>query len=131
MKLCMYCLFFFKQKAAYEMRISDWSSDVCSSDLNSLEGKRATPRAKPPFPQVSGLFGKPTIVNNVETCSCVPHIIDKGADWFRGLSKNPQDGGTKLYVVSGKVNTPGAWELPMGVTLSEDRKSKRLNTSHY
>src|SRR3546814_5552812 len=63
--------------------------------LNSLEGKRATPRAKPPFPQVSGLFGKPTIVNNVETFSCVPHIIDKGADWFRGLSKNPQDGRTE------------------------------------
>lgn len=87
--------------------------------LNSLEGKRAAPRAKPPFPQVSGLFGKPTIVNNVETFSCVPHIIEKGADWFRGLSKNPQDGGTKLYGVSGKVNAPGAWELPMGVTLRE------------
>ena len=87
--------------------------------LNSLEGKRAIPRAKPPFPQVSGLFGKPTIVNNVETFACIPHIIDKGAAWFRNLSKNPQDGGTKLYGVSGKVNTPGAWELPMGVTLRE------------
>lgn len=87
--------------------------------LNSLEGKRAAPRAKPPFPQVSGLFGKPTIVNNVETFSCIPHIIGKGAGWFRSLSKNPQDGGTKIYGVSGKVNTPGAWELPMGVTLRE------------
>src|SRR5690606_19875885 len=65
--------------------------------LNSLEGKRATPRAKPPFPQVSGLFGKPTIVNNVETFSCVPHIISNGAAWFQSLSKNPQDGGTKIY----------------------------------
>src|SRR5690606_27428048 len=87
--------------------------------LNSLEGKRATPRAKPPFPQVSGLFGKPTIVNNVETFSCVPHIISNGAAWFQSLSKNPQDGGTKIYGVSGKVNRPGAWELPMGITLRE------------
>ncbi|QEC52283.1 NADH dehydrogenase subunit F [Anseongella ginsenosidimutans] len=87
--------------------------------LNSLEGKRATPRAKPPFPQVSGLFGKPTIVNNVETFSCIPHIISMGADWFRNLSKNPQDGGTKIYGVSGQVKRPGAWELPMGVTLRE------------
>lgn len=86
--------------------------------LNALEGKRATPRAKPPFPQVSGLFGKPTIVNNVETFSCLPHIINKGAEWFKGLSQS-EDGGTKIYGVSGKVNRPGAWELPMGVTLRE------------
>jgi NADH-quinone oxidoreductase subunit F len=86
--------------------------------LNSLEGKRATPRAKPPFPQVSGLFGKPTIVNNVETLCCLPHIVNKGADWFRKLSLT-QDAGTKLYGVSGKVKKPGAWELPMGVTLRE------------
>ncbi|WP_276502129.1 NADH-quinone oxidoreductase subunit NuoF [Terrimonas pollutisoli] len=86
--------------------------------LNALEGKRATPRAKPPFPQVSGLFGKPTIVNNVETLCCVSHIINNGADWFKGLSKS-EDGGTKIYGVSGKVNRPGAWELPMGVTMRE------------
>ncbi len=86
--------------------------------LNALEGKRATPRAKPPFPQVSGLFGKPTIVNNVETLCCIPHIVNNGADWFRGLSYS-DDGGTKIYGVSGKVNKPGAWELPMGVTLRE------------
>ena len=54
--------------------------------LNALEGKRATPRAKPPFPQVSGLFGKPTIVNNVETFCCVPHIVNNGSDRFKGLS---------------------------------------------
>ena len=54
--------------------------------LNALEGKRATPRAKPPFPQVSGLYGKPTIVNNVETLCCIPHIINKGAEWFKSLS---------------------------------------------
>lgn len=86
--------------------------------LNALEGKRATPRAKPPFPQVSGLFGKPTIVNNVETLSCVPHIINKGAEWFKNLSLT-DDGGTKIYGVSGKVNKPGTWELPLGTTLRE------------
>ncbi|GEP98159.1 NADH-quinone oxidoreductase subunit NuoF [Chitinophaga cymbidii] len=86
--------------------------------LNSLEGKRATPRAKPPFPQVSGLFGKPTIVNNVETLSYIPHIVNKGAAWFQSLS-HTADGGTKIYGVSGKVNKPGAWELPMGVTMRE------------
>ena len=86
--------------------------------LNSLEGKRATPRAKPPFPQVSGLFGKPTIVNNVETLCCLPHIINKGSDWFKDLSLT-SDAGTKLYGVSGKVKRPGAWELPMGITMRE------------
>lgn len=86
--------------------------------LNSLEGKRATPRAKPPFPQISGLFGKPTIVNNVETLCNIPHIVNKGADWFRQLSKT-QDAGTKLYGVSGKVRKPGCWELPLGVTMRE------------
>ena len=86
--------------------------------LNSLEGKRAIPRAKPPFPQVSGLFGKPTIVNNVETLSYIPHILNKGSDWFSSLSYTA-DGGTKIYGVSGKVNKPGAWELPMGVTMRE------------
>lgn len=86
--------------------------------LNSLEGKRATPRAKPPYPQVSGLWGKPTIVNNVETLSCVPHIINNGAQWFKDLS-HTDDGGTKIYGASGKVKRPGAWELPMGTTLGE------------
>lgn len=86
--------------------------------LNALEGRRATPRAKPPFPQISGLFGKPTIVNNVETVCCIPHIVNNGADWFKGLSHSG-DGGTKLYGVSGKVNRPGCWELPMGITMRE------------
>ncbi len=86
--------------------------------LNSLEGKRATPRAKPPFPQISGLFGKPTIVNNVETLCCIPHIVNKGAEWFRQLSLTG-DAGTKIYGVSGKVKKPGAWELPMGVTMRQ------------
>ena len=86
--------------------------------LNSLEGKRATPRAKPPFPQVSGLFGRPTIVNNIETLCNIPHIVNKGADWFKDLSRT-KDAGTKIYGVSGKVKKPGAWELPMGVTMRE------------
>jgi NADH-quinone oxidoreductase subunit F len=86
--------------------------------LNSLEGKRATPRAKPPFPQVSGLFGKPTIVNNVETLCCLPHIVNNGADWFKALSLT-NDAGTKIFGVSGKVKRPGAWELPMGITMRE------------
>jgi NADH-quinone oxidoreductase subunit F len=86
--------------------------------LNALEGKRANPRTKPPYPGTSGLWGKPTTVNNVETLCCVPHIIGRGADWFRQLSRTP-DGGTKLYGVSGKVKRPGLWELPMGTTARE------------
>jgi NADH-quinone oxidoreductase subunit F len=86
--------------------------------LNALEGKRATPRSKPPFPQTSGVWGKPTIVNNVETLCNLPHIINNGAEWFKGLSHS-QDGGTKIYGVSGRVRRPGAWELPMGTTIRE------------
>jgi NADH-quinone oxidoreductase subunit F len=86
--------------------------------LNALEGKRANPRAKPPFPQVSGLWGKPTIVNNVETLANLPHILANGAAWFQGLSRT-KDAGTKLYGASGKVKRPGLWELPMGVTIRE------------
>ena len=86
--------------------------------LNALEGKRANPRAKPPYPQVSGLWGKPTIVNNVETLANVPHIINHGAEWFKGLSRT-KDAGTKLYGASGKVKRPGLWELPMGTPARE------------
>lgn len=94
---------------------------ICGDEtglLNALEGKRANPRAKPPFPVAVGLFGKPTVVNNVETISCVPHIINNGAEWFHDLSRT-KDGGTKLYGVSGKVKRPGLWELPMGTTARE------------
>jgi NADH-quinone oxidoreductase subunit F len=89
-----------------------------TSMLNALEGKRANPRSKPPFPPVVGLFGKPTVVNNVETLSCVPHIINRGAAWFRGLGRT-KDAGTKLFGASGKVKRPGLWELPMGTTVRE------------
>src|SRR5690606_16465844 len=94
---------------------------ICGEEtalLNSLEGKRANPRAKPPFPQVSGLFGKPTIVNNVETLCCVPEIINNGAQWFKSLSVT-DEGGTKLYGVSGRVKKPGLWELPLRTTMGE------------
>jgi NADH-quinone oxidoreductase subunit F len=86
--------------------------------LNALEGKRANPRSKPPYPQVSGLWGKPTVVQNVETLCNVPHIVNHGPDWFKSLS-HTADGGTKLYGVSGKVKRPGLWELPMGTTIRE------------
>jgi NADH-quinone oxidoreductase subunit F len=94
---------------------------ICGDEtglLNALEGKRANPRSKPPFPPVVGLFGKPTVVNNVETLSCVPHIINNSAAWFRGLGRT-KDAGTKLFGASGKVKRPGLWELPMGTTVRE------------
>jgi NADH-quinone oxidoreductase subunit F len=94
---------------------------ICGEEtalLSALEGKRALPRAKPPYPQASGLWGKPTVVNNVETLYCVPHIINRGAQWFKNLSRG-KDGGTKIYGVSGRVQRPGAWELPMGTPVRE------------
>lgn len=86
--------------------------------LNALEGKPANPRSKPPYPQTSGLWGKPTVVQNVETLCCVPHIVERGAEWFASLGA-AKDSGTKIYGVSGKVKKPGCWELPMGTTLRE------------
>ncbi|MFN2225292.1 MAG: NADH-quinone oxidoreductase subunit NuoF [Anaerolineae bacterium] len=86
--------------------------------LNALEGRRATPRSRPPFPPVVGAWGKPTVVNNVETLTNVPHIVARGAEWFKGLSLS-KDGGTKIYGASGRVKRPGAWELPMGTPLRE------------
>jgi len=81
--------------------------------IESLEGKRGQPRVKPPFPAIVGLYGCPTIVNNVETISVVPLILDKGAEWFAsvGVEKN---GGPKLFCVSGHVARPGTYEAPMG-----------------
>ena len=94
---------------------------ICGEEtamLNSLEGKRAQPRLKPPFPAVEGLYASPTVVNNVETLACVPHIVARGADWFRdiGPDKSP---GPKLYCLSGQVRKPGLYELPMGISLRE------------
>jgi NADH-quinone oxidoreductase subunit F len=95
---------------------------ICGEEtalLNSLEGKRAIPRAKPPYATTVGLWGKPTVIDNVETLCNIPHIINHGADWFKGLSRSEGEGGTKIYGVSGKVKKPGFWELPMGTTVRE------------
>ncbi|EAZ99727.1 NADH-quinone oxidoreductase subunit NuoF [Marinobacter sp. ELB17] len=93
---------------------------ICGEEtalINSLEGKRANPRAKPPFPGQSGAWGKPTVVNNVETLCNVPSVMQHGADWYQGLSGGlSEDGGTKLYGVSGLVERPGLWELPIGTS---------------
>jgi len=86
--------------------------------LNSLEGRRANPRAKPPHTAAVGLWGRPTNVNNVETLSNVPHILRNGSDWYKGLSYT-DEGGTKIYGVSGRVKRPGWWELPMGTIARE------------
>ena len=94
---------------------------ICGEEtalLNALEGKRANPRSKPPFPQVSGLWGKPTIVNNVETVCNLPGIFTYGIDWYQSLTKG-KDHGTKLFGISGKVKNPGCWELPLGITIRE------------
>lgn len=94
---------------------------ICGEEtalLNSLEGKRAIPRAKPPFPAVSGLFGQPTVVNNVETLSFIPHIVENGIDWFKSISLTGE-GGTKIFGVSGHVKNPGLWELPLGIRMRE------------
>ncbi len=84
--------------------------------LNSLEGLRGYPRIKPPFPAVVGLYGCPTVVNNVETLACVPHIILKGGEWFAQIGSE-RNGGTRLFCLSGHVARPGIYELPMGFPL--------------
>ena len=96
---------------------------ICGEEtalINSLEGRRANPRSKPPFPQIAGAWGRPTIVNNVETFCSLPDILLRGAAWFTGLAQGrSRDGGTKLYGVSGRAKRPGLWELPMGTTARE------------
>jgi NADH-quinone oxidoreductase subunit F len=103
---------------------------ICGEEtglIESLEGKRAWPRIKPPFPAVEGAFRKPTVVNNIETLACVTHVVDRGAPWFKSIGvppdpKNPRDAGSygpKLYCISGHVNNPCCVELPMGITIRE------------
>ena len=94
---------------------------ICGEEtalLESLEGKRGNPRLKPPFPASVGLFQCPTVINNVETISNIPHIILNGAEWFvgQGLAK---DGGTRIFGVSGMVEKPGIYELPIGTSLKD------------
>ena len=103
---------------------------VCGEEtglIESLEGKRAWPRIKPPFPAVEGLFRKPTVVNNVETLACVTHILDRGVEWFRSMGtppdpRHPRDPGSfgpKLYCLSGHVERPGCYEGPLGLCCRE------------
>jgi len=100
---------------------------ICGEEtglIESLEGKRAWPRIKPPFPAIEGAFRKPTIVNNVETLACVTQIMRRGIDWFKSMGvppdpKNPRDAGSfgpKLYTLAGHVNNPVCVEVPMGIT---------------
>jgi NADH-quinone oxidoreductase subunit F len=94
---------------------------VCGEEtalLESIEGKRGLPRIRPPFPAVYGLFGKPTVVNNVETLTNVPLIIEKGADWYKGLG-TADSAGVKIFSLSGHVCKPGNYELPFGTTFRE------------
>ncbi len=93
---------------------------ICGEEtalLESMEGKRGMPRLKPPFPTERGLFGRPTLMHNVETAACLPAIVRRGGAWFRELGRT--EPGTKLYCVSGHVVRPGVYELPLGVDLDE------------
>lgn len=91
---------------------------VCGEEtglIESLEGKRGWPRIKPPFPAIEGLFRRPTVVNNVETICCVPHIVERGVDWFKSIGTE-NSAGPKLYTVSGPVKRPGCFEAPLGLS---------------
>lgn len=94
---------------------------ICGEEtamIESLEGKRGQPRKKPPFPAQAGLFGRPTLVHNVETLCNVPHIVQRGAEWYAGIG-TPKSTGPKIFCVSGHVNRPGNYELPLGAPLRE------------
>jgi NADH-quinone oxidoreductase subunit F len=94
---------------------------VCGEEtslMESVEGNRANPRLKPPFPALVGLYKNPTVINNVETLSNVPHIVQNGGEWYAHIGM-PKSTGTKIFSLSGHVNKPGNYELPMGITLRE------------
>ena len=94
---------------------------ICGEEtglIESLEGKRGWPRIKPPFPAIEGLFRTPTVVNNVETLSCLPHIMERGADWFTGIGP-PHSAGPKLFCISGPVKRPGCYEEAMTITVRD------------
>jgi len=94
---------------------------ICGEEtglISSLEGKKGWPKLKPPFPAVKGAFGAPTIVNNVETICHLPHIIDRGGEWFAGLGTKTQ-GGTRMYSVSGRVKRPAVYEASVAITLRQ------------
>ncbi len=93
---------------------------ICGEEtalLEAIEGRRGMPRLKPPYPTEQGLWGKPTLMNNVETLACVPEIVLRGGAWFAGLGVT--EPGTKLYCISGHVQRPGTYELPLGATLAD------------
>jgi len=95
---------------------------ICGEEtgmLESLEGKRGQPRVKPPFPALVGAFEAPTVINNVETLCNVPHILERGADWFRAIGTDERNTGPKLYCMSGHVERPGVYERAIGATLDE------------
>jgi NADH-quinone oxidoreductase subunit F len=94
---------------------------ICGEEtalIESLEGKRGKPRLKPPYPAQEGLYGQPTLVHNVETLACVPHIVTRGPDWFASIG-TAESKGPKIFCVSGHVKKPGNYELPMGTTLRD------------
>ncbi|MCD6162190.1 MAG: NADH-quinone oxidoreductase subunit NuoF [candidate division Zixibacteria bacterium] len=94
---------------------------ICGEEtalMTSIEGGKGYPRLKPPFPAVSGLYGCPTIINNIETLSNIPHIINNGAEWFSSIGTEKSTG-SKIFSVSGHVCKPGNYELPMGISLRE------------
>lgn len=94
---------------------------ICGEEtalMESLEGKKGLPRFKPPFPANYGLYGKPTTINNTETLASVPVIMEKGADWFLKLGK-PNNGGTKIFSMTGHVNKPGNYEVALGTPFAE------------
>jgi NADH-quinone oxidoreductase subunit F len=94
---------------------------ICGEEtamIESLEGKPGNPRMKPPYPAQTGLFGHPTLVQNIETLACIPHIVSRGAEWFAGIGTE-QSKGPKIFSVSGHVKRPGNFELPLGTPLSE------------
>jgi NADH-quinone oxidoreductase subunit F len=96
---------------------------ICGEEtalLESLEGRRPMPRSRPPFPAVEGLYRRPTVINNVETLANVPAIIDRGSGWYNGIGVPPRNTGPKIFCLSGRVNRPGNYELPLGaVTIRE------------
>jgi NADH-quinone oxidoreductase subunit F len=112
----------YKSGFDFDIRIKEGAGAfVCGEEtalIASIEGQRGMPRSKPPFPAQKGLWGKPTVINNVETLSTIPHIISRGAKWFSSIgTKN--NSGTKIFSITGKVKNTGLIEVPMGISLRE------------
>ncbi len=109
-------------------------SYVCGEEtalINSIEGKRGEPRLRPPYPVESGLFGRPTVVNNVETLASVPFILQHGASKFKSLSRSQESFGTKIFLLNGPVKKPGLHEAPLGITIKKliEKFGGGLNTN--